>query len=68
MVDVFAFGEVKLVPLERVQQRVDRMKMVPMLHDRVQRWYADQSAEFPASLDMKELVCTACRCGVVSAW
>ena len=65
VVDVFAFGEVKLVPQERVQQRVDCMKRVPkvVLQDGVQRWYAEQSAEFPASQDMKEPVCTACGCG-----
>ena len=42
----------------RVQQRVDRMKGVPkiVLQDRVQRWYAEQSAEFPASQDIKEPV------------
>ena len=60
VVDVLAFGEVKLVPQERVQQRVDCMKRVPkiVLQDRVQRWCAEQSAESPASQDMKEPVCT----------
>ena len=33
------------------------------LQDEVQRWYAEQSAEFPASPDMKGPVCTARRCG-----
>ena len=65
VVDVLAFGEVKLVAQERVQQRVGCMKRVPkiVLQDRDQRWYAEQSAEFPASQDMKEPVCTAGRCG-----
>ena len=41
------------------------MKRVPkiVLQDRVQRWYAEQRSECPASQDMQELVCAARRRG-----
>ena len=50
---------------EKCIEMLEQLMNVPktVLQDRVQRWCAEQSAEFPASQDMKEPVCTARRRG-----
>ena len=50
---------------EKCIEMLEQLMNVPktVLQDRVQRWCAEQSAEFPASQDKKEPVCTARRRG-----